>query len=142
MAVESYPAWFTGGEAITDLIARCPDAEHILEDDELDYDWRLCQIPVAAFGFPGSYDEYRSRYVNHDHSSEAMDNIENWLQEVGNAAAALDSSPIIVFIEDGRLNLLDGYHRFAIAHYFHGLEVLTACVADPKAEPKQQMRPG
>ena len=46
------PAWFSNGTPVSkeELENVAPDTPYILEGDEFDYAWRLCDVPVEALG--------------------------------------------------------------------------------------------
>lgn len=125
------PEWFTTGKAVLDVFTRAPDM-HLLsnypnDDDPDDWyalDWRECLIPVCAFGLNlESLERFFASVPNcSDFESDMarVKEIEAWSATCGGVEQALDQSPVIVRLMQGRPKLEDGYHRLGFAAIQHG----------------------
>jgi hypothetical protein len=85
---------------------------------------------------PDTFEEYIAEWCAHSHSFEALDNVTNWIKEVGDMRAALHDSPLLVELTDAMaIDVWDGRHRIAIAHYKYGLTSFPALACAPTHEP-------
>jgi len=118
------PSWFRNGEPVSKerLEEVAPDTPYILEGEEFNYAWRLCDVPLKALGInPGmKVSDYIDRYL--------PDGSDKNKKRMGKAS----SHPAIVLIENGTPRLVDGWHRMGNA-IASGRKVLKAvcAVADP-----------
>lgn len=133
--------WFSRGTPVADLDQRSPDAEFIIDSDFFDDEklepenlvWRECRIPVGEFGFEStSLSSHLAQLRDMFPADEAqrLDDIRGWISGCGGIEAALAESPLIVTIKGGQLKLEDGYHRFGLAVFEHGVQEVLALCAD------------
>jgi len=118
------PEWKTGG-----LEHASPDAEYVLDGDEMDRPWRHEKVPVEGLlrGAPGSAEpEYfpsgmqKPRCCVNDSvmHRRRMQSIHRWVKRKhgGDVQKALQQKPVLVEYHNGNRSLLDGYHRTLYAH--------------------------
>jgi len=121
------PIWFINGEPVSkDKVEEvAPDAPYILEGDEFDYAWRLCNVPIQAFG------------IDPEMSVDAFANkhLPDGLKASKKRMEQASSSPAIALIEDGVPKLVDGWHRMGNVIASKGKTIKAICaVVGPLAE--------
>lgn len=129
--------WYEQGIAVSDLEKACPDAPYYLDSDfEHDYgcsvlemDWRVCQVPLTAYGLcSGSLDQHLTELMKLDPAYEEMrlGKIRSWVASVGGMQAALAASPVLTVMKGHKLIVVDGWHRLGLAAFEHKLSNITA----------------
>lgn len=123
--------WFEQGKPVKDVLKRSDDAASILEDDEWDGEWRECQVPVADLGMTDDikdYEQFKAKFFSGAkyRDDERYADVAKWMKESGGAEKALMTSPVLVVIEGDTIDMLDGYHRMAVAVFEYGLKSLPA----------------
>lgn len=119
-----------------DILRRSPDAEFILESGEKNWDWREITVPVAMVQ-PDAVVSSRSEAVDvycalfdgsrNEYEYERWDRIEAWAGPLGPQEALRQAPPLFNLAADGRVTLLDGWHRLAWASS-HGAETVTVLI--------------
>src|SRR6185437_1586124 len=113
------PEWFRRGKPLTNDNLDDLDASEFIEDDEWDYEWRLCLVPVSILPHL-EQDDIDS--MDREEPGR-MDNIRNWMKDggkpifhMGRLRADTKDLPIVMLISGGRVKgLLDGWHRVTAA---------------------------
>lgn len=123
--------WFEQGKPVKDVLKRSDDAASILEDDEWDGEWRECLVPVADLGMTDDikdYEQFKAKFFSGAkyRDDERYADVAKWMKESGGAEKALTTSPVLVVIEGDTIDMLDGYHRMAVAVFEYGLKSLPA----------------
>lgn len=125
--------WFREGNVV-DVFEAAPDAEFILEAEEIEREWRFCRIPSSSFLDVAGLD--LSRFLEDSCPNEPRESevarcldIEKWMADSGGAEKALRECPVIVVIDKAGLDVLDGCHRIAVAMHRHKLSYIPAVVS-------------
>lgn len=100
------PSWFHHGTSIS-ITDDQWDAGEFLEDDEFDFEWRLCYVPSGILH--PTLPDYRP--TDPDESEERIRDIEEWAEEHGSLHTALLTRPPIAILRNGEVTILDGHHR-------------------------------
>jgi hypothetical protein len=142
------PIWFEEDSIIDDVYARSEDACCIF-DDGVEVDgvevgwsdivWRECQIPVSAFGFPlASLDDHLGslRNTTAEEQRQRGRGIADWVDGAGGIEQALATSPLLVTLRAGVLQIEDGYHRLGVAVFVHGATTVRALCSDMSLRPR------
>lgn len=109
--------WCASGPV--DVCAVSANACRILDDDEFDFRWFLCQVPLVELGpFPSSLDDAVRVLDRENPESERarFAAISAWVDRCGSVQLALAKSPPLALADGGVLQLLDGWHRLVVAH--------------------------
>ena len=118
----------------------CPDMEYVCETEEiLDLQWRLVGIPILSIF---TEDELVRKTLPGETDNEAQERFESvrrWMEDQG-AESALSQSPVLLFLDDGDLTLIDGWHRCVVAHADFGMSEITAMIGS-KAEHEPDTMP-
>jgi hypothetical protein len=106
MTVE-IPSWLKRGKLVKDIEARSGDARYILEGEEFDWTWIEVEIPFRLLrrsfeSLPEKGEDKREK------------GIQEWMEREGGPKRALEKSPILAKWSNGKLLLLDGYHRIRV----------------------------
>lgn len=132
---ERLPRWWLSGEPVDMTNPRWADEADFLEPEEFGLEWRLCQVPVSAlrsFAKPslGAFIEHMvQQRGSEEDEAQRLAEIEAWFKAEGGVDPALRRSPLVMTLgRDGRIDLLDGHHRNALAIHRHKRESLTALV--------------
>ena len=157
VASTSIPDWLAAGVRVYDVYARSPDAEFILgsdfEDEEAlrvaDLEWRECQIPIEAFEVSAtSLESHVAGLLGAGASAAARkaeaarcNGVGEWIKGCGGVDLALQKSPMLVTLRDGRIKMEDGYHRLGVAVFeFGALQVRAICAeVDGQANRAQEV---
>jgi len=112
------------GRLVKDVLSRSPDAEFILDGDEVAFEWREVELPIHVFGLKFHQSEIRETPAR---TNERIAVIRKWMTQSGGWKKAIQSSPILALFVDGKLELLDGWHRMKAASA-GGVDVVTVLV--------------
>lgn len=125
---ENPPEWFQRGRPLTYQDLERLGAVDYIEGVEWDYEWRLCDVPIEVmppYGAGGA--------VPDEDREGRFRSIEGWYRAHG-VEKALMTTPIVMLIRlDGRIKVLDGWHRTEIARR-QGVKTVTAVVAHGDAD--------
>jgi len=109
--IETYSdnvSWFAQGTPVEPSIN--DDSEDILEPEEYDFEWRLCDVPVSVIDVPNP----------NFHDEERMVRLR----------ASENHDTIILVLTGNRAKLLDGSHRLKVA-LERGNDTIKAIVGKP-----------
>lgn len=132
--------WFKDAPVVRDLFSRSPDAEFIFDDDvECGWtalEWRECEVPVSAFGIEAqTLNEHLAALLPAATMADELrriQSIEQWMVELGGVCHALDRSPLLITLRNGRIDIQDGYHRLGMAFFGYGVKtVKSLCALHP-----------
>lgn len=129
------PAWYEHAPPVSiDDEDAFPNTAYILEPEEFEYEWRLCEVPASEFSQivgPDFFTWFQGICPSEPRETEArrVAEVEQWMGS--DAHAALRSSPLIVMInpQTHAFELLDGHHRAAVAIHKYGLASLPCVVS-------------
>lgn len=157
------PEWFEAGSPVDDVAARSEDADYFIdseffeemgllaEDEDICdpniLEWRLCDVPIVAFGpMADSMENHLAALMEYDKAYELdrVRRIREWVQASGGIEQALDASPVLAVLKDGSLGLTDGYHRIGIAFFDHGARTVRTlcCDIDEALRLRERSNPG
>ena len=105
--------------------------EAVLENDELEYDWRRIALPLAVVGATIDLSLDPNPGCDDADEAERFDWIREWGRESGTLAAALEKRPPAVVMDEKKAAMIDGRHRLALAAQ-EGLAVIPVIVGMPK----------
>lgn len=111
------PDWFTLSPTV-DITTGQYDAAEFLEGDEIDYEFRLCQVPASLL---------RPVVVCPDELPAILDWIDT--DHGGNATAALVQAPVVMLLTSDGPKIVDGHRRTALAQQVYGLTSIPCLVA-------------
>lgn len=116
------PSWWSSGRVIhSDQFG--PDEYDIgefLEGEEFEYEWRLCRVPLKMISKIDL-----STIDQGDSEEERRDSIRAWFDSAGVSKALLNTPPVLLLYR-GRIRILDGWHRIAIAQEYGALTIPAA----------------
>ena len=111
---ESYtPEWFEQASPVPDIYDVSEDARDVLTPEELDWEWRLAEVPVEYINFDSVW------------GGETEEEGEKKFNSIRFASKLPPS--IYQLLPNGRCKILDGWHRFYVAREL-GLRHITAYV--------------
>lgn len=119
------PQWFLNGEPVVDPASVNDDANDILEDDEWDWEWRLCDVPVSVFE-PIHKPDFVALHAAMDGEDYEDDSDSETRLERIRAKEHYD--PLIVALYPTHVWLMDGHHRLWVLAKERGLTTVKALV--------------
>jgi hypothetical protein len=123
-------AWFDEGQVLGDVFERSGDTSVILEPEDLDLEWRECVLPSHVFGIGGTRERFMATLPGEREDNEQRyREVHAWMQSCGGPEAALQVSPLICFLSDGKVLLDDGWHRLGVALFEYQARSLRAVCA-------------
>ena len=148
----SLPFGITALRRLPDPGSRSDDLDFFLEDsagDELPdldlntLDWYEAKIPIAAFGLTFAQAEIGRpvdwndpKFVAHEREREKR--ISSVVKTGGGWKSFLDKFPVIATLVDGKLYLVDGWHRLKLAQK-DGIKTTIALIGLPKSAPTRRV---
>ncbi len=122
---------YTAGVPVTEPWAGDDNFEAVLENDELEYDWRRIALPLAVVGATIDLSLDPNPGCDDAGEAERFDWIREWGRQNGTLAAALEKRPPAVVMDERKAAMIDGRHRLALAAQ-EGLVVIPVIVGMPK----------
>ncbi|WP_346798112.1 hypothetical protein R5M92_04295 [Halomonas sp. Bachu 37] len=112
------------------MFKRSDDAAAVFEPEDLELEWRECLVPIEAFELAVDRSSFLSALPS-DHRDNTLryQSVHDWVKDAGGIAPALQESPLLCFLYEGKLLLDDGWHRLGVAHYEYGARDLRALCA-------------
>ena len=113
------------GRVVKDVYKRSVDAEFILDPEEGQIEWREVALSISDFGLTFDPSEIRGASASEEKVRERR--IRAWARDAGGWKKAIHASPILAMYVNGKLVLLDGWHRMKGARN-DGVEEVTVLV--------------
>ena len=112
--------WFESGAVLESAADRSDDAAVILEPEDLELEWRECLVPAHVFGVGGLRERFMASLPGErEDNEERYLAVSEWVRSCGGLEKALQVSPLICFLSEGKLLVDDGWHRLGVALFEH-----------------------
>jgi hypothetical protein len=111
----SLPECVECGTKVADINTAHDEAQDFLDDEEWDYEWRRCTVPLHLI-VSGDLEATALYGETEAEGMARFQRVRDWFAECGGAEEALEQSPVLLICDSQGIVCLDGWHRLVVAH--------------------------